>query len=174
MDSDVQRNGEQAGQLLTFPGTVALQLHARELLASVRRHGAELGPVEDALHEYFVNNDTSVVYTSRVRERLPARREREIARSVSSTLVRLAQEFRVRHDFVIRKGGTTSSDADTHGHSARRAVVLGQTRPGVPVRQLGEESHFPGLAYVAFPENVGSPVTLLDIASNLSKVTTAC
>jgi uncharacterized protein YgbK (DUF1537 family) len=99
--------------------------------------------------------------------------ELEVARRVSSALVRLVQRLQVRPDFVIGKGGITSSDVGTRGLGVRRALVLGQIRPGVPVWLLGKESLFPGLAYVVFPGNVGTPETLLDIVSDLLNVADA-
>ena len=42
----------------------------------------------------------------------------------------------------------------------RRANVLGQIRPGIPVWQTGPESRFPRTPYVIFPGNVGDDETL--------------
>jgi uncharacterized protein YgbK (DUF1537 family) len=39
----------------------------------------------------------------------------------------------------------------------KRAWVLGQLQPGVPVWRLGPESRFPGMSYVVYPGNVGQP-----------------
>ena len=107
--------------------------------------------------------ETPVVFTSRDVKRPEAMTELEVARSILSTLVGLVSRLRVRPDFVIGKGGITSSDIDTHGLGALRAVVLAQVGPGVPVWQLGEESLVPGLAHVIFTGNVGTPETLLEI-----------
>ena len=38
----------------------------------------------------------------------------------------------------------------------KRADVLGQVRPGIPVWKTGEESKFPNMPYIIFPGNVGS------------------
>ena len=62
--------------------------------------------------------------------------------------------------FVVAKGGITSSDVGTKALKVKRARVLGQIRPGIPVWQTGEESRFPGVAYVIFPGNVGTETTL--------------
>jgi uncharacterized protein YgbK (DUF1537 family) len=37
----------------------------------------------------------------------------------------------------------------------KRAWVLGQIQPGIPVWQLGDDSRFPGLPFIIFPGNVG-------------------
>jgi uncharacterized protein YgbK (DUF1537 family) len=117
--------------------------------------------------------ETPVIFTSRQVQQSEELTDLEVARSVSSTLVNLIQGLRVRPDFIIGKGGITSSDVGTHGLGVERALVLGQIRPVVPVWRLGEESRFPGLAYVVFPGNVGSPETLLDIISELRDSTAA-
>jgi uncharacterized protein YgbK (DUF1537 family) len=168
--SHVQRSSEQLTRLLSLLGTVGLEVCVRELLSNGDRRESELKRVETSIHESLVNHETPVVYTSRDVERPAAMSELEVARSVSSALVRLVQGLRVRPDFIIGKGGITSSDVGTRGLGARRAIVLGQIRPGVPVWRLGEESVFPGLAYVVFPGNVGTSETLRDIVSDLLSV----
>lgn len=62
--------------------------------------------------------------------------------------------------FVVAKGGITSSDVGVKALGVRKARVLGQIQPGVPVWQTGEESRFPGIPYVIFPGNVGEDDTL--------------
>jgi uncharacterized protein YgbK (DUF1537 family) len=165
--SHVQRTSEQLTRLLTHPGTVALEVHVPELLSTGDRHQAELERVGKEVHEALMKYETPVVFTSREIERPAKLNELEVGRRVSSALVRLVQGIRLRPDFVIGKGGITSSDVGTRGLAARRAMVLGQVRPGVPVWQLGEESRFPGLSYIVFPGNVGTQDTLLDIVSDL-------
>ena len=69
--------------------------------------------------------------------------------------------------FVIAKGGITSSDVGTKALRVRRATVMGQIRPGIPVWKTGEESRFPGIPYVIFPGNVGEDTTLREAAEIL-------
>jgi uncharacterized protein YgbK (DUF1537 family) len=46
----------------------------------------------------------------------------------------------------------------------RRAKVIGQAAPGVPLWiNNDEETMFPGMPYVVFPGNVGDESTLADI-----------
>jgi uncharacterized protein YgbK (DUF1537 family) len=68
---------------------------------------------------------------------------------------------------VLAKGGITSSDVATKGLSVKRAMVLGQLLPGVPVWKLGPESRYPDLIYVVFPGNVGGPDALAEAAEKL-------
>lgn len=69
--------------------------------------------------------------------------------------------------FVIAKGGITSSDIGVKALKVKKATVLGQIQPGVPVWKLGEESSFPGLPYVIFPGNVGNEDTLKRVVEML-------
>ncbi|MBQ3921482.1 MAG: hydroxyacid dehydrogenase, partial [Firmicutes bacterium] len=69
--------------------------------------------------------------------------------------------------FIIGKGGITSSDIGTKALKVKRANVLGQIRPGIPVWQTGEESRFPSVPYVIFPGNVGDKNTLREAAEIL-------
>ena len=61
---------------------------------------------------------------------------------------------------MVAKGGITSSDVGVKALRTRRAWVLGQIRPGIPVWRTDEESRFPGVPYVIFPGNVGEESTL--------------
>jgi len=79
---------------------------------------------------------------------------------VSDALVQIVQRLQSRPRYVIAKGGITSSDLATRGLGVKRALVLGQILPGVPVWKLGPETKFPGLPYVVFPGNVGGPEAL--------------
>ncbi|HJZ46788.1 MAG TPA: nucleotide-binding domain containing protein, partial [Roseiflexaceae bacterium] len=71
--------------------------------------------------------------------------------------------------YLLAKGGITSSDTATHGLHLKRALVLGQILPGVPVWQLGPESRYPGLVYIVFPGNVGGPGALVEVVAALRK-----
>jgi uncharacterized protein YgbK (DUF1537 family) len=64
---------------------------------------------------------------------------------------------------MLAKGGITSHDLAAKALGVKRAVVLGQIAPGVPVWKCGPESRAPGLVYIVFPGNVGQPETLADI-----------
>ena len=72
-----------------------------------------------------------------------------------------------RPRYLLAKGGITSSNVATRGLGIRRALVLGQILPGVPVWQSGPESRYPGLAYIVFPGNVGGADALAKIVREL-------
>ncbi len=114
---------------------------------------------------------TAVVYTSRTLV-LPegASPEELLAISVriSEAVTNVVGTLSFRPRFLIAKGGITSSDVGTKALAVRKARVLGQAAPGIPVWQTGEESRFPGLSYIIFPGNVGSESTLRAIVEALA------
>lgn len=115
---------------------------------------------------------TAVVYTSRELVRLDtADREQmleasvQISAAVTSVIARLTE----KPAFLVAKGGITSSDVGTKALRVRKARVMGQIAPGIPVWMTGEESKFPGMPYVIFPGNVGGLETLREVVEKLAK-----
>lgn len=86
---------------------------------------------------------------------------------ISDAVQSCVGELPVTPAFVVAKGGITSSDVGTKALQVKRAWVLGQIAPGVPVWRTGEESRFPGTPYVIFPGNVGEVHTLRDAVETL-------
>jgi uncharacterized protein YgbK (DUF1537 family) len=80
--------------------------------------------------------------------------------AISDAVQKCVGLLKTTPSFVVAKGGITSSDVGTKALRVKRARVLGQIEPGVPVWQTGEESTFPGTPYVIFPGNVGEVDTL--------------
>lgn len=91
----------------------------------------------------------------------------DAGRRISRHLVAIVQSIDAPLEWIIAKGGITSSDLATDALRCRRAEVLGQISPGIPVWRMGRESQRPGLGYVIFPGNVGSPETLRDVFRKL-------
>lgn len=81
----------------------------------------------------------------------------------------LVARLHVAPAFILAKGGITSSDIGVKALNVRRADVMGQISPGVPVWQTGAESKFPRLPYIIFPGNVGQTTTLRDIVQSLTQ-----
>jgi len=93
-----------------------------------------------------------------------------IGRRVSDSLVEIVRAISTRPRYLLAKGGITSSDVATKGLDVRRALVLGQILPGVPVWRTGDESRHPGLAYIVFPGNVGDSSALVQVVTALGRV----
>lgn len=113
--------------------------------------------------ELISSGKTVVVYTKRkllVVEN--DTKEDALIRSVkiSDAVQSLVGKLKVTPAFVIAKGGITSSDVGTKALQVRKANVLGQICPGIPVWQTGAESKFPMISYIIFPGNVGEVTTL--------------
>lgn len=117
-----------------------------------------------SLSEKYISEGTTVVtYTKRkllVVEN--DSKEDALVRSVkiSDAVQSLVGRLTVEPSFVIAKGGITSSDVGTKALAVKKANVMGQIKPGIPVWQTGEESKFPKTPYVIFPGNVGEITTL--------------
>ena len=79
---------------------------------------------------------------------------------ISEAVQSLVQKLTVTPSFIIAKGGITSSDVGVKALQVKKANVLGQIEPGIPVWETGKESRFPGIPYIIFPGNVGDADTL--------------
>lgn len=112
------------------------------------------------------NGKTVVAYTRRERFDLDTddkEKQLKISVQISDAVSSIIGKLNVRPDFIIAKGGITSSDVGTIALKVKRALVMGQIAPGIPVWMTGDESKFPGLPYVIFPGNVGEDSTLREI-----------
>lgn len=94
--------------------------------------------------------------------------ELRLSVKISDAVQSLVGRLSVTPSFVIAKGGITSSDVGTKALAVKKANVLGQIKPGIPVWQTGEESKFPMTPYVIFPGNVGEITTLREAVEVLT------
>ena len=166
--SYVPKTTEQLRHLLGTPiGQVPL--HVPALLNEERRE-EELKQAISRTEDLLTRQQSVVVYTSRELITGPdAASSLAIGNLVSECLVRVVRELAVRPRFVVAKGGITSSDLATKSLGVKKALVVGQILPGVPVWRLGPESKWPGLCYVVFPGNVGGADGLTTTIQKLSE-----
>lgn len=101
-----------------------------------------------------------LVYTSRGIYHSKAGNFLSLGRRVMDVMIQLVQGLSYAPSFFIAKGGITSSEIATRGLNIKKARVIGQALPGVPVWLCGDESKFPGLPYIVFPGNVGQKDSL--------------
>lgn len=94
--------------------------------------------------------------------------ELRLSVKISDAVQSLVGRLTVTPAFVIAKGGITSSDVGTKALAVKKANVLGQIKPGIPVWQTGAESKFPQTPYVIFPGNVGEVSTLREAVEVLT------
>ncbi len=165
--SYVPRTTGQVTALLAQPGVMGIEINVEALLADDRRPG-EIERVAQQADRGLRRGDDVVIFTSRqLVTGEDAESNLSIGRRVSESLVAIVRTISTRPRYLLAKGGITSSDVATQGLGVKRALVLGQILPGVPVWQLGPESRYPGLVYIVFPGNVGGSQSLVEIATGL-------
>lgn len=163
--SYVPRTSAQLQPLLARPGVLGIEVSVERLLAGAT---GEVERVAGQATQALARGTDVVVYTSRrYVAGEDAGRSLAIGSRVSACLVAIVRAISTRPRYILAKGGITSSDLATGGLDVRRALVLGQILPGVPVWRLGSESRWPGLAYIVFPGNVGGPQALAEILDSL-------
>lgn len=88
----------------------------------------------------------------------------DIGSKVAQALVTFLVDLETKPRYVVAKGGITSSDMATKALRMKRATIVGQAAPGVPLWRCNEHSSkWPGIPYVVFPGNVGSNETLAEL-----------
>jgi uncharacterized protein YgbK (DUF1537 family) len=124
--------------------------------------------VTDAL----TNGRDTLIYTSRklISDKDPDQ-SLNIGQAISDGLTEIVRTLSLscRPRYILAKGGITSSDVATKGLRVKRAMIMGQVLPGVPVWQLGDTSLYPKMAYIIFPGNVGDDDALVQIQKKLQK-----
>ena len=170
--SHTKKTTEQLNALLTLPDVEAVELRSDAVLDGDDALLAAAAEASKRCEAIIRAGKTAVCYTSRrllsVENDTPEdalRRSVKISEGVCAVVTGLG----VTPAFVVAKGGITSSDVGTKALGVRRALVLGQIRPGVPVWETGAESRFPNTPYVIFPGNVGEVETLKEAVEVLTK-----
>jgi uncharacterized protein YgbK (DUF1537 family) len=166
--SYVPTTSRQVAALIDQGSIKALEVDVTALIDDARCD-VEVARIARLADEGLRRGEDVLVVTSRELVAGPGAAESlEIGRRVSDGLCAILRRIESRPRYLVAKGGITSSDLATHGLGVRRALVLGQALPGVPVWRLGAESRYPGLVYVVFPGNVGGPAALAEVVAALS------
>lgn len=169
--SHVKKTTAQVERLRELPNLAMIKLDVIRASDPLRAAAAAAEAVA-AVDAAFTAGRDVCLYTSREyhqADALPGGGENNLrfAVRVSETLVAVVRGLKTRPGFLVAKGGITSSDIGVKGLGVRRAMVMGQIQPGVPVWELGAESRFPGLPYVIFPGNVGREDSLKTVVEIL-------
>lgn len=160
--SHTKKTTSQLEKLKTLPGIAFLEFNS-DLVLDEKAFRQEIEDVVKQEEQHIANGTTVVVYTKRRLLSLEGDTpEAALVRSmkISDAVQSLVGNLSITPAFVVAKGGITSSDVGTKALGVKKAIVLGQIRPGIPVWKTGEESKFPGIPYVIFPGNVGEEETL--------------
>ncbi|MDZ5784299.1 four-carbon acid sugar kinase family protein [Marinococcus luteus] len=169
--SHVQKSTEQLEVLKQLTDIQFVEFYCSAVMGE-EAFQKETHRVQQIVDSFIEQGTTVCVYTSRERIDLGEnRKEEELALSVkiSNAVTSFVKNAACQPAFVVAKGGITSSDVGTKGLFVKKAEVLGQIAPGVPVWQTDEKSRFPGIPYVIFPGNVGERETLQRVVQTLQK-----
>lgn len=167
--SHTQKTTQQLEELKKVDGIVSIEFNS-DLVLNDEAFQAETARVTEEIEKMIASGKTVAAYTKRqLLVVANDTKEDALIRSVkiSDAVQSLVGNLNVVPSFVIAKGGITSSDVGTKALRVKRATVMGQIRPGIPVWQTGEESKFPFTPYVIFPGNVGDVNTLREAAEIL-------
>lgn len=166
--SHVRKTTRQMAVALELPEVTGIELWVPDLLQPGTR-AAAIGRAADQATAALRNDRIPLVFTSRrVILRSESAAALETSRVVSRAIVEVVRQIARRPAWFIAKGGITASDIATDALGIRKARVLGQAVPGIPVWRAGPESRWPGLTYVVFPGNVGDDRALADMVEILS------
>lgn len=166
--SYVPKTTRQIERLLALPQMTGIEMNVEAILDRSQRE-AEIDRVLGIAQPLLQEERDVVIYTSRTLITAgQAEGDLSIGNRVSEALITTLQGIHAKLRYLIGKGGITSSDVATKGLNVRRALVLGQILPGVPVWQLGPESRHAGIPYIVFPGNVGGDDALAETVLTLS------
>jgi uncharacterized protein YgbK (DUF1537 family) len=167
--SHVQKTTEQLAKLRELTGVEYIEFN-QHLVLNPQEFAREIARVKELSGRLLAAGRDTVIYTRRGRLDLNTgnpEEELRLSKSISDAITSFVTDLAVQPAYIIAKGGITSSDIGTMALGVRRALVLGQVLPGIPVWQTGPESKFPGMPYIIFPGNVGGPDALKLIVQNL-------
>lgn len=165
--SHVPRTTRQLDALFTLPGCLHVEVSAGALLDDQVRQNQIASAVSQSDQALRARRDVVISTSRALATGRNAADSLTISRRVSEGMAAIVRGLAIRPRYIIAKGGITSSDLATKALHVRRAVVLGQILPGVPVWRLGAEARHPELAYIVFPGNVGTDRSLLEIVAAL-------
>jgi uncharacterized protein YgbK (DUF1537 family) len=161
--SYVPKTTAQVSALQESTGITSLEVDVRWLLDDARQ-AQEINRAAKSAARLIERGEDVLLFTSRelIAGNDPGR-SLDVGRRISASLVAIMQRITITPRYLVAKGGITASDIATQALDVRRAMILGQILPGVPVWQLGDESRFPGMPYIVFPGNVGGTDSLLHL-----------
>ena len=161
--SHTEKTTEQLSELLKLKTAVPIAFDSDKVLEGEEAFAAEVRRCVKEEEQAILAGKTAVCYTKRTLLSFPEdTKEGALLRSlkISEGVQGLVSGLSVSPAFLIAKGGITSSDIGKKALKVRRAEVMGQILPGIPVWKTGPESRFPEIPYVIFPGNVGSETDL--------------
>lgn len=154
--SYVPKTSVQLEHLLASGDVNAVEVDVSQLLDDDNQDAEIERAINEAIPQLQADQNV-VIYTSRkLVTGNSAENSLTIGNRVSDSLVRITSALQAHARYIIAKGGITSSDLATKSLKVKRALVIGQILPGIPVWKLDENCEEPHMIYVVFPGNVGA------------------
>ena len=170
MGSHTNKTTAQLKELLTLDEVTGIEFDSDLVLKGDQIFDGEISRVVSLSEQIIACGKTAVCYTKRRLLTVDNDSKMEaLLRSVkiSQGVQALVGRLKIVPAFVVAKGGITSSDIGTKALSVKKANVMGQIKPGIPVWQTDEQSKFPKIPYIIFPGNVGETSTLKEAVEEL-------
>lgn len=167
--SHVQKTSRQLELLMEKKNIVSIEFNTH-LVIDDKKFDEEKDRVQKLCNESIEAGKTTVIYTCRNRFDLNTGNKEDelrIAVKIAAAVTGFVCGLPGRPKFIIAKGGITSSEIGTSALKVKKALVLGQVLPGIPVWLTGSESRFPDTPYIIFPGNVGDEGDLRKIVDML-------
>lgn len=167
--SHVKKTTQQLEELLTLEHVTPIEFNS-DLVLDEEKFENEIQARIQELDERLSKGETCVIFTKRKRLDLGegmAEKELMLSVQISNGLTKTIESLTCKPRYIIAKGGITSSEIGTNALHVKKALVLGQVRPGIPVWKTDEGSKYPNIAYIIFPGNVGKTTDLRDIVGEL-------
>ncbi|EXJ83053.1 hypothetical protein A1O1_06671 [Capronia coronata CBS 617.96] len=97
-----------------------------------------------------------------------AQKSLRMGKVISDLLCSITASVNVRPKYVIAKGGITSSDIATQALQMKKANVVGQAAPGIPLWESSEQdiAKWADVPYIVFPGNVGGEHALGNLVAS--------
>ncbi|MDR3139131.1 MAG: hydroxyacid dehydrogenase [Treponema sp.] len=169
--SHVQKTTRQLERLLEDCPAEAVMFDTH-LVTDEDKFTKETERVRRLANDALETGKTTVIFTNRKRFDLNTgdkEDELRVAKKIAAAVTSFVSTLRGKPRFIIAKGGITSSEIGTLALGVKKALVLGQVLPGIPVWLTGPESRFPNMPYIIFPGNVGDEDSLKEIAAMLAE-----
>lgn len=163
--SYVEKSSMQLMKLIENGSAIPMELDVKELIEG--ESSQLLSGYAARITQLIVHGKHALLYTSRELVFTDdSEKNLEIGNLVSGALVKIVSMIGARPSFIITKGGITSNDIASKSLKIRKATVLGQALPGVP---LLIPDNMPDMKYIIFPGNVGDGDDLLKLFKKLTE-----
>jgi uncharacterized protein YgbK (DUF1537 family) len=167
--SHVQKTSRQLEILMEKKNITPIEFNTH-LVIDDAKFMEEINRVQKLCDGSIEAGKTTVIYTCRNRFDLNTGNKEDelrISMKIAAAVTGFVSALPGKPRFIIAKGGITSSEIGTSALKVKKALVLGQVLPGIPVWLTGSESRFPNTPYIIFPGNVGDEGDLRKIVDML-------